>query len=57
MRRGRAALRAMVGKRALDEPRLDQLFAEPVSSSHVCAHAKPLRIATVTISRRSEVEA
>jgi hypothetical protein len=30
MRRGRAALRAMAGKRALDEPRLDQLFAEPI---------------------------
>jgi hypothetical protein len=28
MRRGPAALRAMAGKRALDEPRLDQLFAE-----------------------------
>jgi hypothetical protein len=27
-----------------------------VSSSHLCAHAKPLRIATVTISRRSEVK-
>jgi hypothetical protein len=30
MRRGRAALRAMAGKRALEEPRLDQLFAEPI---------------------------
>jgi hypothetical protein len=30
MRHGRAALRAMAGKRALDEPRLDQLFAEPI---------------------------
>ena len=30
MRRGRAALRAMAGKCALDEPRLDQLFAEPI---------------------------
>jgi hypothetical protein len=30
MRRGRAALRAMAGKRAFDEPRLDQLFAEPI---------------------------
>ena len=30
MRRGRAALRAMAGKRPLDEPRLDQLFAEPI---------------------------
>ena len=30
MRRGREALRAMAGKRALDEPRLDQLFAEPI---------------------------
>ena len=30
MRRGRAALLAMAGKRALDEPRLDQLFAEPI---------------------------
>jgi hypothetical protein len=30
MRRGRAARRAMAGKRALDEPRLDQLFAEPI---------------------------
>jgi hypothetical protein len=30
MRRGRAALRAIAGKRALDEPRLDQLFAEPI---------------------------
>jgi hypothetical protein len=28
MRRGRAS--AMAGKRALDEPRLDQLFAEPI---------------------------
>ena len=30
MRRCRAALRAMAGKRAFDEPRLDQLFAEPI---------------------------
>jgi hypothetical protein len=30
MRRGRAALRAMAGKCALDQPRLDQLFAEPI---------------------------
>jgi hypothetical protein len=30
MRRGRAALRAMAGKFALEEPRLDQLFAEPI---------------------------
>ena len=30
MRRGRAALRAMAGKGALYEPRLDQLFAEPI---------------------------
>jgi hypothetical protein len=30
MRRGRAALRAIAGKRALEEPRLDQLFAEPI---------------------------
>jgi hypothetical protein len=30
MRRGHAALRAMAGKRALYEPRLDQLFAEPI---------------------------
>jgi hypothetical protein len=30
MRRGRVALRAIAGKRALDEPRLDQLFAEPI---------------------------
>jgi hypothetical protein len=30
MRRGRAALLVMAGKRALDEPRLDQLFAEPI---------------------------
>jgi hypothetical protein len=30
MRRGRAALRAMAGKCALEEPRLDQLFAEPI---------------------------
>jgi hypothetical protein len=30
MRCGRAALRAMAGKRALEEPRLDQLFAEPI---------------------------
>lgn len=30
MRRGRAALRAMAGRRALDQPRLDQLFAEPI---------------------------
>ena len=29
MRRGRAALRAIAGKRTLQEPRLDQLFAEP----------------------------
>ena len=30
MRRGRAALRAIAGKCALEEPRLDQLFAEPI---------------------------
>jgi hypothetical protein len=30
MRRGCAALRARAGKRALDKPRLDQLFAEPI---------------------------
>ena len=30
MRRGRAALRAIAGKRTLQEPRLDQLFAEPI---------------------------
>jgi hypothetical protein len=30
MRRSRAALRAMAAKRPLDEPRLDQLFAEPI---------------------------
>ena len=30
MRRGCAALRAIAGKRALEEPRLDQLFAEPI---------------------------
>jgi hypothetical protein len=30
MRRGRAALRAIAGKRALEEPKLDQLFAEPI---------------------------
>jgi hypothetical protein len=30
MRRGRAALRTMAAKRALDEPKLDQLFAEPI---------------------------
>ena len=30
IRRGLAALRAMAAKRALDEPRLDQLFAEPI---------------------------
>jgi hypothetical protein len=30
MRRGRAALRAIAGKGALYEPRLDQLFAEPI---------------------------
>jgi hypothetical protein len=30
MRRGRAVLRAMAGKCALDEPKLDQLFAEPI---------------------------
>jgi len=30
MRRGHAALRAMAGKHALGEPRLDQLFAEPI---------------------------
>jgi hypothetical protein len=30
MRRGRAVLRAMAAKPALDEPRLDQLFTEPI---------------------------
>ena len=30
MQRGNAALRAIAGKRKLDEPRLDQLFAEPI---------------------------
>lgn len=30
MRRGCAALRAIAGKRALEEPSLDQLFAEPI---------------------------
>jgi hypothetical protein len=30
MRRGRAALRAIAGKGALYEPRLDQLFDEPI---------------------------
>jgi hypothetical protein len=30
MRSGHAALRAMAGKGALYEPRLDQLFAEPI---------------------------
>ena len=30
MLRGCAALRAITGKRALEEPRLDQLFAEPI---------------------------
>ena len=30
IRRGRAVLRAMAAKPALDEPRLDQLFTEPI---------------------------
>jgi hypothetical protein len=30
MRRGCAALRAMIAKRAWDEPRVDQLLAEPI---------------------------
>jgi hypothetical protein len=30
MRRARAALRAIAGKRTLEEPTLDQLFAEPI---------------------------
>jgi hypothetical protein len=30
MRRGRAVLRAMAAKPALDEPRLDQLFTEAI---------------------------
>ena len=30
MRRGRTALRAIAGKRTLEQPRLDQLFAEPI---------------------------
>ena len=30
MRSGHAALRAIAGKRTVQEPRLDQLFAEPI---------------------------
>jgi hypothetical protein len=53
MRHGGAALRAMAVKRALDEPRLDQLFAEPIVQQLM--HRDRIDESTTRLLRQSAV--